>query len=232
MIKLSKNYNWLIKAFFLLYNLINTILLRYKISVIYYYYTDTKLLKLINELRFNGDLLLTVNESLQVIECSKSALKIAGDFAEVGVFRGGSARLIAEVKKEKRLYLFDTFEGLPSTEAIDRYVESDAMCSLLNDVQDRLKKFPRIYFYKGLFQQTSLKNKSKKFAFVHLDVDLFSSTMACLEFFYSRMIKGGVILTHDYPFMPGVKKAFDDFFRDKKECVIKMAGNQGLVVKL
>lgn len=232
MIEFSKNYRWFIKVFFLFYNIINSLLLKYKISIIYYYYTDTKLLGLINKLRHDNDLLLTVNEGLQVIECAKSSLKIKGDFAEVGVFRGGSARLIAEVKKERALHLFDTFEGLPSTDAIDQYVESGSMQSVLDNVKNKLRKFPKVYFYKGLFQNTSLKIRNKKFAFVHIDVDLFSSTKTCLEFFYPRITKGGIILTHDYPFMPGVKKAFDDFFKNKKECVIKMVGNQGLVVKL
>ena len=232
MTKFSKNYSRLLNIFFLVYNFINSILLKYKITVVYHYYTDKELLKLINKLRSDGDLLLTVNESLQLFECTKSAQKIKGEFAEVGVFRGGSARLIAEAKGKRRLYLFDTFEGLPPTEEIDKYVESSSMKALLDEVKNKLKIFSGIYFYKGLFQQTSVKIQNKKFAFVHLDADLFSSTKACLEFFYPRMIKGGIILTHDYPFMPGVKKAFDNFFKDKKEYIIKMVGNQGLVVKL
>lgn len=232
MFKLAKSYSLPLNILFFIYHRFNSFLLKYRIAVTYYYFSDAKLLKLVNRLRLEGNLLLTVNESIQVLECAESALKVKGDFAEVGVFRGGSARLIAEVKGKRKLHLFDTFEGLPATDEIDKYVESYAMQALLTQVKNQLRQFSGIIFYKGLFNQTSIKIKNKKFAFVHLDVDLFSSTKSCLEFFYPRMVKGGILLTHDYPFMPGVKKAFDDFLKDKKEYVIKMVGNQGLIIKL
>lgn len=232
MIKLAKRYNLLLRILFFLYHHINSFLLRYKIALTYYYFIDTKLLKLINKLRLESALLLTVNECLQIVECAKTARKLNGDFTEVGVFKGGSTSLIAEVKGKKRLYLFDTFEGLPIVEEIDQYVESRSMKASLSEVKNKLRKYSNVYFYKGLFQQTSGKVQNRKFAFVHLDVDLYSSTKFCLEFFYPRMVKGGIILTHDYPHMPGVKKAFQDFFKNKKEIIIRVGSNQGLVIKL
>ncbi len=51
----------------------------------------------------------------------------------------------------------------------------------------------------------------RRFSFVHLDVDLYESTLAGLEYFYPRLIPGGVILSHDYSILAGVKKAFEDF---------------------
>ena len=46
------------------------------------------------------------------------------------------------------------------------------------------------------------------------------------------MSKGGIILSHDYVTSLGVKKAFDEFFKDKIEPVIIMNGNQCLIVKI
>lgn len=230
-LKIAKKYNIFLESLFRIFNLINYFLLKYKFSVNYHFYVDTRLLHLINEERQKRDLLLTVNESIQLHECVKGVLKKKGDLVEVGVYKGGSALIIAKIKGKKKLHLFDTFEGLPSTETIDKYVESNSMKGLLEEVKIKLKNFKGIYFYKGLFQQTSGKIQNGKFSFVHLDVDLYSSTINCLKFFYPRIVKGGIILTHDYPFMPGVKKAFDEFFSDKDECVIKMVGNQGLVIK-
>lgn len=220
------------RILFKIYNFVNRLLLRYKVALVYYYYYDNKLLNLINEERYKNDLLLTVNESLQLYHCAKSALKIKGDFAEVGVYRGGSALIIAKTKLNKRLYLFDTFEGLPKTQKIDKYVESKTMIGQFEGVRDKLKNYPKIFFYKGLFPDSAKGIENKKFSFVHLDVDLYKSTKDCLEFFYPRMTRGGIILTHDYPFLPGVKKAFDDFFSDKPESIIKMIGNQGMFIKV
>ena len=231
LLKISKKYNFFLTNLFGLYNLINYLLLKYKISINYYFYTNDVILNVINKERRKGDLLLTVNESLQLYESAKSALKIKGDFAEVGVYKGGSALIIAEVKRKRKLYLFDTFDGLPKAGKVDKYIETGAMKGVLEAVQNKLKKYSGIYFFKGLFPQTAMGIRNKRFAFVHFDVDLYRSTKDCLNFFYPRMSQGGVILTHDYPFLTGVKRAFDEFFSDKDECVIKMVGNQGLVIK-
>ena len=53
-----------------------------------------------------------------------------------------------------------------------------------------------------------------------------------MEFFYPRMVPGGVMLTHDYSLLGGVKKAFDEFFADKPEGIIELPTTQCMVVKL
>lgn len=67
---------------------------------------------------------------------------------------------------------------------------------------------------------------------MHLDLDLYKATSESIEFFYPRMSKGGIILSHDYLTASGVKKAFDDFFSDKPEPIIEMSGTQCLIVKV
>jgi hypothetical protein len=64
-------------------------------------------------------MLLADNEAYQLFATVKAVAKIQGDIAEVGVFKGGSAKLICEAKGNKRLHLFDTFEGIPKVETID-----------------------------------------------------------------------------------------------------------------
>ena len=159
--------------------------------------------------------------------------KIPGDIAEVGSFEGVSAKLLAMTDGRRTLHLFDTFEGLPSPSDKDskgfytgQYRASEA------EVKNYLRDFD-VRIYKGLFPSTAGPIAEKTFAFVHLDVDLYDSTKACLEFFYERMARGGIILTHDYAAREeGVYRAFQDFFHDKPEPVIELGGNQGIVVKL
>ena len=56
------------------------------------------------------------NEENYTLYSSLKAVKdLAGDIAEIGVYKGGTAKLICELKGNKNLYLFDTFEGLPDT---------------------------------------------------------------------------------------------------------------------
>ena len=61
---------------------------------------------------------------------------------------------------------------------------------------------------------------------------LYEGTLDCLRFFYPRMVAGGVIISHDYSILTGVKRAFDEFFADKPEGVVELPTTQCMVVKL
>jgi len=228
----SSQYSLVFKSASVVYEVANYFLLKWKIAVVYYYYWDKDLIGFLSKLRIKRELLLTLTESMQLHNCAKAALKIKGDYAEVGVYKGGSAKVIAQVKgNNKKLHLFDTFAGLPSISRQDKYFGKGEYMAPLHYAQRLLQGYSKIYFYPGFFPKTTIGLKTLKFAFVHLDVDLYESTKDALEYFYPRMSVGGMILSHDYPSSVGVRKAFDEFFKDKIETVLKLSGNQGLVVK-
>ena len=136
-------------------------------------------------------------------------------------------------QKDKILTLFDTFEGLPelsNQDESDKFHKNQYCCSI-ERIKNYLKQYPNVSFYQGLFPKTSGPVVDKKFSFVHLDVDLYLSTKNCLEFFYPRMNKGGVIISHDYAFSKGVKSAFQEYFEEISDPVIEIAENQCMVVK-
>lgn len=193
-----------------------------------------KVLDLVREIKNETEMGLGDGDAYQVYTAVQRTKKIDGDIAEVGVYRGGSAKLICEAKENRPLHLFDTFEGLPDLCEIDdpEQFHKGKFLASLESVKDCLKKYPNVHFYKGLFPSTAEPIKSKKFSFVHLDVDLYESTLNCIEFFYPRMSSGGIIISHDYTSTPGVRKAFDGFFKDKPEPVIELLGSQCMVVKI
>ena len=175
-------------------------------------------------------MLLLYNEAYQIFMAVRRTQKINGDIAEVGIYMGGSAKLISEAKGNKILHLFDTFEGLPEISTFDKKVKIHMFRSELSHVKNKLNKYDNVHIYKGLFPETADSIKSNNFSFVHLDVDLYQSTKDCLEFFYRRMSKRGIILSHDYDFQ-GVRKAFNEFFRNKPEKVIRLPMSQCMIVK-
>jgi len=63
-----------------------------------------------------------------------------------------------------------------------------------------------------------------------LDVDLYKSTIACLKFFYPRLVRGGIILVHDYH-SDGIQKAFKEFLQDNKIHLIELTGSQSMIIK-
>jgi O-methyltransferase len=90
---------------------------------------------------------------------------------------------------------------------------------------------PDVSFYPGLFPDTTGPVEHRRFSFVHLDVDLKSSTRACLEFFYPRLLPGGVLLTHDYSYLDGVREAFAEFFATRPERPMELPTSQAMLVK-
>lgn len=217
------------------FRVISNILLNYKFSINFLYF-DSALLKFIKKVRSEHDLGLTIPEAIQLYQCAESALKIKGDYAEVGVYRGGSSMIICQAKKNRSIHLFDTFAGLPKPKKMDN--KSSGFCltkgkfdASLDEVKQKLAKYNKVYFYPGLFPDTAIPVKNRRFAFIHLDVDLWQSTKDALEFFYPRLNKGGIILTHDFIF-EGVRKAFYDFFDRKQESIIRLSTTQAIVIKI
>jgi len=67
---------------------------------------------------------------------------------------------------------------------------------------------------------------------VHSDVDIYESSKAVLEFFYPRMLPGGIIVTHDFASARGVNRAFTEFFAGRPEPLFELAGDQAAIVML
>jgi hypothetical protein len=102
----------------------------------------------------------------------------------------------------------------------------------LGAVQKTLSEHRNITLHPGRFPATATACGHLRFSFVHLDVDLEESTRACLEFFYPRMAPGGIILTHDYSLLEGVKAACDRFLAQRPEMMIELPTSQAMLVKL
>jgi hypothetical protein len=191
-----------------------------------------KIIDLIKKIKQETKMLLRNYEAYQIYTAVKRTEKVQGDIAEVGVFKGGSAKLICEAKGEKPLHLFDTFEGIPRVEEIDaaEFYKGKYAASF-EEVKKYLSEYKNVYFYKGIFPDTAEHIKNRVFSFVSLDVDTYESTLSCLEFFYPRMSRGGIILSHDYLSASGVTKAVDEFFKYRPEPIIELPGAQCLMLK-
>jgi len=146
-----------------------------------------------------------------------------GEIAEAGVYYGSTARLILKFfdGTNKTLHLFDTFETMPPAGEHDiptcwnpqKNLSVEFTKKILGDYRNYVK------FHKGLFKDTLHEVKDKMFCFVHIDCDLYEGAKDATEFFYPRMVDGGVMLFHDYTSqaLPGVKRAVDEFFLSKDD---------------
>jgi len=194
---------------------------------------EPEAVSLIRQVRRQRRCLLTAYECFTVYSLAKVYGRLPGELAEVGCFQGASTRLILEASPDKVLHAFDTFEGLPPSSAPDRGVhgEKQYACSL-ESVSEYLKDYKHVRLYKGRFPETAGPIENLQFGFVHCDVDLYDSTLGCLKFFYPRLLRGGVLLSHDYSVLNGVKAAFAEFFADKPESPIELPSTQCMIIKV
>lgn len=167
---------------------------------------------------------------------ARQASVLGGSFAQVGAFRGGSARLIAYAKEGngKPFFIFDTFKGMPKVnESIDLHKEGDFINTSIESVKKIFSDARDVKFCQGFFPDTSEPAKNDKFSFVYIDVDIYQSTLDSLKFFYPRMLKGGFMMFDDYmgKNTPGVKKALDEFLSDKVERPIITTVGQCVLIK-
>ena len=182
--------------------------------------------------RSHAEPLLSNDEMFVLHEIGRAQSMLDGDFAEFGVYQGCSARLLCEVKGDRPLHLFDTFGGLPIPNDNERRVfAAGHFTANLDAVQATLASYERVYFHPGMFPATARGLEDHRFALLHLDVDLEQSTEAGLQFFYERMLPGGIIITHDYSIIPGVADAFRRFLRDKPEKLIELPTTQAMLIK-
>jgi len=162
----------------------------------------------------------------------KPVIHLPGDLAECGVFRGHTlipvGLYLAQNKIDKRVYGFDSFEGFGDVDrggaTEDEFIKEygdldDTSFDLVQGMVDRFDLNNHVSLIRGYFDRTLQTVSTKRFCFVHLDVDLYESYITCLQFFYERMVPGGVILLDEYndPPWPGCNRAVDEFLRGKPE---------------
>lgn len=172
---------------------------------------------------------------LDLINLVKNILKEKKvyDFAECGCWKGHSSyfisKLILKSDKNIKFHIFDSFEGLSKETPKDNEllklnkngIEKIRSQFLSNEdfVRNKvLKEFQFVNIYKGWIPEKFKIIENSKFSFVHIDVDLYEPTYKSLEFFYPRLVEGGIIVCDDYnsKFFDGSKKAWDEFFLKNK----------------
>lgn len=151
---------------------------------------------------------------------------VDGAVAECGVWRGGFAKHISRLFPDRKLYLFDTFNGFDGRDIdeMEEKMSKDFRKKVkLDDTNVELVLSDMAYrnnvvVKKEYFPDTAADLEDERFAFVSLDTDLYKPIMAGLEFFYPRMNGGGIIFVDDlgHPEILGVRKAIIEFCKKEK----------------
>lgn len=169
--------------------------------------------------------------------------RIKGSIAEAGVYRGDMAFRLNNLFYDRKMYLFDTFEGFTDKDISTERELSDArfINSQYNktggfetsiELVMRKMPYPENVVIKKGYVPDSFAGIDDTFTFVNLDMDLYAPMLAAMKWFYPRMEQGGVMLIHDYEYepLPGVKRAVDDFEADSDCFICKVMTGGGLAI--
>ncbi len=165
------------------------------------------------------------------------AISVDGDVAEVGVYRGGTASLLRSCfdGSGRCLHLFDTFGGMPEVDdARDKHEQGDFADTSLAEVRAFVGTGEDVAYHQGFFPETATPVEGSRFAFVHVDADIYLSVLSSCEFFYPRLSSGGIMIFDDYGFRscPGARSAVDEFFAPLPEVPLYLGTGQCIVHKL
>lgn len=162
--------------------------------------------------------------------------RLEGDLAELGVYKGNTAALLANFGRTagKTTYLFDTFQGFSQEDirGVDAGKRMEFADTSLETVRS-LVGVERVNYVVGHFpESTGSMTHDLAFSLVHLDCDLYAPMKAGLEYFYPRIVAGGFLVIHDYASLhwDGAERAVDEFLADKRERVVPIPDKAGTAV--
>ena len=183
---------------------------------------------------------LSTDALVDVANLTRVILKqnIPGDFVECGAWRGGTAFLMAELLKQagvhdRKVWLFDSFDGMPEVEEIDgatAKAEANNPHSFLSPAKskapiDEVRRTANelglatyTEFVKGWFAEALAPARSRMgpIALLHIDCDWYSSVRCCLENLYDQVADGGFIFLDDYYHYDGCTIAVHEFLSQRR----------------
>jgi O-methyltransferase len=178
--------------------------------------------------------------TLELVSYEIRNKKLAGNVAELGVYKGKFAKYINGYFPDRKLYLFDTFAGFDK-----RDIESEKAKNLSGGEQDFsdtsleavLKQMPQpqnCIPVKGFFPESAARIHDS-FVFVSLDTDLYEPLYQGLLFFYPRLVPGGYIFIHDFnnDAYPGSRSAVEQFCSEQKINFLPIpdVGGSAIIIK-
>lgn len=163
---------------------------------------------------------------------ASQAIHLEGDFIECGVWYGILSKTICEYtdfgSQNRKFYLVDSWGKMPGSHANPNYQED-----IYDIVKKRFSKWPNVSLVRGLVPEALSRIPSQKVAYLSIDMNGSEPEKAALEFFYGKIVPGGVIYFDDYGWdFPELKDVVNKFFADKPESLLHFPSGNSIVVKL
>lgn len=171
---------------------------------------------------------------------AKQALSIPGDFVECGVWHGFSFAIVTdyldfEKVTDKKLYLYDTYKGIPAEYNSENRNQTvyEKEGDIYPEVQKRFSKYPNVQVVQGTVPEIFAKTCPDKIAFLHVDMNSSKSEIAALEALYDKVPVGGIILFDDFGWWGYDKQTYAEieFMKQRGQSIMELPTGQGLMIK-
>lgn len=153
--------------------------------------------------------------------------KIEGSIVEAGCWKGGCGAYMAMKDKRRKVFLVDSFEGMPEPDELDvkmygkKNLKKGDLVANFENVKKMImdNNLSNVSVHKGFFNEIlpKIKNQIGKIAILRMDGDFYKSTIDTLENLYDQVEHGGVVVLDDWHDFEGFRKAVFDFFSKRGE---------------
>ena len=178
---------------------------------------------------------------------AKHAMGLNGDFVECGVGMGLLSRTVVEYIKfneiDKKFYLFDTYEGIPLSDATN--ANERANINYLNnihfnhhydgEVSETFKNFPNVKMIKGRVPNSFQDVALNEICYISIDMNNAIAEIEAIKYLWPKLVNGGLIVLDHYAYGPEFstqKIAWDLFASQKKITILTLPTGQGLIIKI
>jgi len=169
--------------------------------------------------------------------------RLDGDFVECGVNTGAYARAIIDYidfnSRSKIFYLLDTFAGLVESQISVAEKKEGLDTIYLGNYRDVYEEVKETFapfnvkIVKGIVPDTLKEVDADKICYLSIDMNVVEPEIAAAEYFWSRIVSGGVIILDDYGFPHHInqKLAFDQFAKERNVQILCLPTGQGIIFK-
>jgi len=195
----------------------------------------------------NAETMIGMRRLTSLQKCVEEVLtdRIPGDLVECGVWRGGAcilmrATLAAHGDQGRRVWLADSFAGLPAPNAAEYPADgdvirldqfSDVLAVTEKDVRANFARYglldDQVRFLPGWFKDTLPSAPIESIALLRLDGDYYESTVQALDALYPRLSPGGFCIIDDYHAIDACMRAVTDYRErhDITEDIVEIDGS-------
>ena len=188
-----------------------------------------------------------------LVQFLTQTLPLQGHYVECGCWKGLSSYIMCNYIKRydpsfagNQYFVVDSFEGLSEPTEFDKITDlavageeketgfpAGGFAASLEEVKGNLSDFPNIEYFKGWIPPVLDGLPEVTYKFVHIDVDIYEPIHGSIQYFYPRLVPGGLIIFDDYGSLkwPGAKKAVDEYCEANNIPLLRLATGQSVVWK-